>query len=116
MLYMLGKSHAQKMIRPWQYATFITTLLNTIASRLGTDATTDVMEAWVHLFAFVMRSMLPEAIKDQVVETELNINTSSEFSAGKIAQEVASVEEMKEMKRKLGKSSTGTSSDAGSAD
>ena len=47
MLYMLGKSHSQKHIRPWQYSVFVQTLLVTISSRLGTGATNDVMEAWV---------------------------------------------------------------------
>jgi hemoglobin-like flavoprotein len=82
-LHMLGKSHAQKSIRPWQYSVFVQTLLITIASRLGGKATSDVMEAWVNLFAFVMKSMLPQAIRGQVVETELNINTSSEFANGR---------------------------------
>ena len=99
-LYMLGKSHQQKGIRPWQYSTFIIVLLQTMSSRLGTKATNDVMEAWVNLFAFVMRSMLPPAIAGQVVETEISINTSSEFSAGNIAQEVEEVEQIKELKRK----------------
>ncbi len=44
MLYMLGKSHSQKQIRPWQYSVFVQTLLITIAARLGTNATLDVME------------------------------------------------------------------------
>ncbi len=44
MLYMLGKSHNQKQIRPWQYSIFIQTLLLTIAARLGTNASLDVME------------------------------------------------------------------------
>ena len=78
MLFMLGKSHSQKAIRPWQYSIFVQTLLYTISSRLGVDATNDVMESWVNLFAFVMKSMLPPAIRGQVVETELSINTSSE--------------------------------------
>jgi hemoglobin-like flavoprotein len=77
MLYMLGKSHSQKSIRPWQYAIFVQTLLNAISSRLGVDATSNVMEAWVNLFAYVMQGMLPPAIKGQVVETELNVNTSN---------------------------------------
>jgi hemoglobin-like flavoprotein len=93
LLYMLGKSHAQKAIRPWQYAIFVQTLLNTISSRLGNDATSDVMEAWVNLFAYVMRGMLPPAIKGQVVETELNINTSSEFQDGKINNEILQTEQ-----------------------
>ncbi len=44
MLYILGKSHNQKGIRPWQYSIFVQTLLNTIAARLGTNASLDVME------------------------------------------------------------------------
>jgi hemoglobin-like flavoprotein len=104
-LYMLGKSHSQKLIRPWQYSVFVQTLLNTIASRLGTDATNDVMEAWVNLFAYVVKSMLPAAIKDQVVETEVSINTSSEFDTGRVAEEVAEMEEVKEVRKKMMKGS-----------
>jgi hemoglobin-like flavoprotein len=100
-LYMLGKSHLQKAIRPWQYSIFVQTLLNTIASRLGTNATSEVMEAWVNLFAYVMQGMLPPAIKGQVVETELNINTSSAFDNGKI------LEEIREFKKGKGIRSTG---------
>lgn len=88
LLFMLGKSHSKKAIRPWQYSIFVQTLLNTISSRLGREATSDVMEAWVNLFAFVMQGMLPAAIRDQVVETELSINTSSEFTGGKVASEI----------------------------
>ena len=99
LLYMLGKSHSQKAIRPWQYSIFVQTLLNTISARLGRDATSDVMEAWVNLFAYVMRGMLPPAIKGQVVETELNINTSSEFNHGKIAEEIQDFEDEKAMRK-----------------
>jgi hemoglobin-like flavoprotein len=87
-LYMLGKSHARKNIRPWQYAVFIEMLLLTISSRLGKHATTEVMNAWVNLFALVMKSMLPVAIADQVVETEINVNTSSEFDNPHLIAEV----------------------------
>ena len=103
MLFMLGKSHSQKAIRPWQYSIFVQTLLYTISSRLGVDATNDVMESWVNLFAFVMKSMLPPAIRGQVVETELSINTSSEFASGKLADEVAELEEVKEVRKKMKK-------------
>ena len=112
LLYMLGKSHAQKAIRPWQYSVFVQTLLNTISSRLGTNATNTVMEGWVNLFAFVMQSMLPPAINGQVVETELNINTSSEFAGGRLAAEVREIEEVKEVAKKFGKmGSNGSSND-----
>lgn len=102
MLFMLGKSHAQKGIRPWQYSIFVQTLLLSVAHCLGRHATNDVMECWVNLFAFVMRSMLPEAIRGQVVVTEMNINTSTVVGDERIHQELLEVEEMREMKRKLG--------------
>lgn len=112
-LYMLGKSHSQKGIRPWQYSVFVQTLLMTIASRLGSDATSDVMESWVNLFAFVMKSMLPQAIKGQVVATELNINTSNVFNDEKINDQVKGIEEKKEKQKKYGVgSASGTNSGA----
>jgi hemoglobin-like flavoprotein len=101
-LYMLGKSHSHKGIRPWQYTVFIQCLLLTLSSRLGTAATSDVMEAWVNAFAFVCKSMLPPAIEDQVVETEINVNTSSEFASDKVSLELAAAEEMKVMRRTIG--------------
>ena len=98
LLFMLGKAHTQRLIRPWQYSIFVQTLLNTISDRLGLNAINQVMEAWVNLFAFVLQSMLPPAITGLVVETELNINTSSEFDNGKLAQEADA--EMKHIKKK----------------
>lgn len=115
-LYMLGKSHSQKGIRPWQYTTFLQTLLQTIASRLESNATNAVMEAWVHTFAFVMKSMLPPAIQGSVVETELHVNTSSEFASGKLADEVADVEEIREVRKKFKSVSSRGSRAGGSFD
>ena len=37
-----------------------------------------------------------------MIETELSINTSSEFQGGKLAQELTSVEEMRDFRKKLG--------------
>jgi hemoglobin-like flavoprotein len=51
----LGKSHAGKGIRPYQYAIFVSLLVQTISSRLETNATNVVMEAWVNLLGFVTR-------------------------------------------------------------
>jgi hemoglobin-like flavoprotein len=113
-LLMLGKSHQQKGIRPWQYSTFVIVLLQTISSRLEDLASNDTMEAWVNLFAFVMRSMLPVAIKGQVVETEISVNTSSEFNNSKISEEIEVVEEIKAMK-KAAKITSGRSSAQNSA-
>lgn len=78
MLHTLGKSHNYKRIRPWQYSVFIQCLLNTISARLGAHATHDVMSAWVHLFAFVLRTILPIAIQGLVNETEVDINIATE--------------------------------------
>ncbi|CAM9454149.1 unnamed protein product, partial [Ectocarpus fasciculatus] len=74
-LHLLGKSHAKMEIRPWQYSTFVQTLLLTISSRLGTGATTDVMSAWVNMFAFVMKGMLPSAIGPMINTREIAVNT-----------------------------------------
>ena len=69
-LYLLGRSHNKMRIRPWMYSVFVTNLLLTIADRLGSKATNQVMEAWVHLFAHTMRSMLPIAIRGLVSNDE----------------------------------------------
>eukprot|EP01041_Mallomonas_annulata_P008268 gene8268-17016_t len=105
MLYMLGVSHSQKHIRPWSYSVLVQTLLLTLAARLGTDASNAVMEAWVNVFAFIMKSMLPPAIEGQVVPTEVHINTSSDFAGGKIAEQVEVLEEVKNIRRKFSKDS-----------
>ena len=97
-----------------QYSVFVQALLLTISARLGTNATSDVMEKWVNMFAFVMKSMLPPAIENQVLETEININTSSEFADGKIANEVNAVEEVKELRRRFKKGGDGLSSNGDS--
>eukprot|EP01041_Mallomonas_annulata_P010066 gene10066-20978_t len=105
MLYMLGVSHSQKHIRPWSYSVLVQTLLLTLAARLGTDASNAVMEAWVNVFAFIMKSMLPPAIEGQVVPTEVHINTSSDFAGGKIAEQVEVLEEVKNIRRKFSRDS-----------
>ncbi len=42
-----------------------------------------------------MRSMLPPAIQNCVIETELNINNSNEFQNEKIQLELAEIEDNK---------------------
>lgn len=74
----LGKSHAGRGIRPWQYSIFVEVLLSTLSSRLGTAATNIVMEAWVNLFAFMLKIMLPFAIRGQILQKEYNINTTAD--------------------------------------
>lgn len=101
MLFTLGKSHNHKRIRPWQYSVFIQVLLNTISSRLGQDATEDVMSAWVHLFAYILRSILPVAIRGLVNETEVDINVSTDLGDSKIQDEILQQDEVREMKKIL---------------
>jgi hemoglobin-like flavoprotein len=91
-LYVLGKSHQQKQIRPWQYSVFVETLLNTLASQLGCAASADVMYAWVNLFAYVLQSMLPPAIEGLTLTNELNVNTSTIFDAVETHQEVSNTD------------------------
>lgn len=74
-LYKLGRSHCKMGIRPWMYAAFIQTLLLTIASRLEHRATHDVMEAWVNVFAFVLKLMLPSAIRGLVQNDEMTMTS-----------------------------------------
>lgn len=113
-LYMLGKSHNHKQIRPWQYSIFVQTMINTLASRLGSNATHDVMSAWVNVFAFVMKTMLPPAIKGLIVETELNSNATAEFVNEEVTQNILEVEDEKEMAKSLGSRSLNGSRYGGS--
>lgn len=92
-LYMLGKVHHYRGIRPWQYAIFIETLLQTISHCLGREATNEVMHAWVNLFAFILKGMLPTAIHNLLVETELSVNTSCAYYGGSVLEEIRSLEE-----------------------
>lgn len=109
-LYLLGRSHRHKGIRPWMYSLLLETLLLTIAERLGTEASLEVMSSWVNLVAFVFRSMMPQALQGTTIPDEMHINTSSVFEGGKTADEVHEIEEMRQLRRRLGNKS----SDAGS--
>ena len=46
------------------------------------------MEAWVNMFAFIMRSMLPLAIKSHTTETEIFINTKTAFHSDHMKAQV----------------------------
>jgi len=101
MLYMLGKAHTKKDIRPWQYAAFIETLMYTIQDTLREKGDDNTMSAWVNLFGYAMQSMLASALDGRVVETELNIATKTVFDEGRIADEVSDADEMSLMKKKM---------------
>ena len=59
----LGKAHIKMNIHPWQYSIFIETLLLTISSCLREEASFEVMESWVNLFALTLKYMLPAVLK-----------------------------------------------------
>jgi hemoglobin-like flavoprotein len=90
-LYNLGKAHTKRAIRPYMYSVFVQTLLYTIANQLGLYATHEVMEAWVNVFSFIMKSMLPPAIKGQTLDTEICINTKTEFSSDAVKAQVQEI-------------------------
>jgi len=90
-LYNLGKAHTKRAIRPYMYSVFVQTLLYTIANQLGLYATHEVMEAWVNVFSFIMKSMLPPAIRGQTLETEICINTKTEFSSDNVKAQVQEI-------------------------
>ena len=90
-LFNLGKAHTKRAIRPYMYSVFVQTLLYTIANQLGLYATHEVMEAWVNVFSFIMKSMLPPAIRGQTLETEICINTKTEFSSDNVKAQVQEI-------------------------
>jgi len=60
----LGVKHRRIVHDPWQYSIYAVNVLSTLQICLGDDATEQVMSAWMHVLAFVLRSMLPYAITD----------------------------------------------------
>jgi hemoglobin-like flavoprotein len=104
-LYMLGKAHCQKAIRPWMYSIFIQCFLNTIGHRLGSKATSDVMGAWVNLFSFILRKMLPHAIKGKIIETEFNAVVTQNVLNEDVTNQINNVQEEKEVHKRFDKTS-----------
>jgi hemoglobin-like flavoprotein len=90
-LYNLGKAHTKRAIRPYMYSIFAQTLLYTISNQLGHDASHEVMEAWVNVLSFIMKSMLPPAIKGQTLQTETSINTKTEFSSENVKTQLQEI-------------------------
>jgi hemoglobin-like flavoprotein len=98
-LYMLGKSHNHKQIRPWQYAVFVQVLLNTLSACLKEYATHEVMTAWVNLFAFMLRNMLPAAIKGLVEPVEICVNVSLDLGSTQVKEEVMEADQIRELRK-----------------
>eukprot|EP01041_Mallomonas_annulata_P003032 gene3032-5945_t len=98
-LHQLGKMHARMGIHPWQYAIYIETVLMTLSARLETDASHIVMEAWVNLFAYVMKHSMPIAIirsKPHPLDA-FHFQRSSESANAKINNNLVLDEEEREI-------------------
>lgn len=75
-LYFLGRAHVSRNIRPWQYGMFVETLIETIMITLGDDGDYECARAWVQVMAYIMRNMLPEAIRHSIKPEEHTANYS----------------------------------------
>jgi hemoglobin-like flavoprotein len=87
-LRMVGKSHVGQGIKPWMYAVFVETLVQTICHCLGLDMTEEVHDAWLNLAAFALRGMLPEVIKDsqELEEAGMTLSGKSQSQASDHSQ------------------------------
>lgn len=70
-LYLLGKTHSEKHIKPYLYSTVARTLIQSVYVCSGDDATDEAMDAWINQIAFVMKYMLVPVIETQIEETDL---------------------------------------------
>jgi hemoglobin-like flavoprotein len=70
-LYMLGKMHSEKHIKPYFYSTFARTLIQSVYVLSKDDATEEAMDAWINQIAFVMKYMIVPLVESQIEETAL---------------------------------------------
>jgi len=73
-LYFLGKAHAKRAIRPWMYSVFTETMLESLMFVLGEDATYEVSLSWTFVITYIMKKMLTEALRGQILEMEFSAN------------------------------------------
>jgi len=105
-LYVLGKAHTKRAIRPYMYSIFVQTMLYTISNQLGVYATHEVMEAWVNMFSFIMKSMLPPAIDGQTLDMEMCINSRTEFSTEAVKTQVGETQQTKSKQTSITRNSS----------
>jgi hemoglobin-like flavoprotein len=63
-LYMLGKMHWKKHIKPYFYSTFARTLFQSVYV-LSKDDATEEMDAWINQIAFVMKYMIVPLVESK---------------------------------------------------
>ncbi len=92
----LGLKHRYLVQDPWQFGIYATTIHSALKICLDTDATPQVMTAWLNVLAFILRTMLPVAITDDHIrmyagatnaatlvndEDQQNIQRNSEYKS-----------------------------------
>jgi hypothetical protein len=59
-----GHKHIQIVMDPWLFGIYTTTIHTTVRLCLDEDATPEIMNAWLHVLAFILRNMLPHYFGD----------------------------------------------------
>jgi hemoglobin-like flavoprotein len=101
-LWHLGQMHKSIIHHPYLFGIYATNIHSTIRYCLGESATHEVMSAWLHLLAFILRGMLPSYFSSHNF-TGHHIGAVNAASAinDKVHEEVRSAAEMKNLKKKL---------------
>ncbi len=59
-----GHKHISIVMDPWLFGIYATTIHTTVRLCLDEDATPEIMNAWMHVLAFILRNMLPSYFGD----------------------------------------------------
>jgi hemoglobin-like flavoprotein len=98
----LGKLHKNIVNHPHLFGIYATNIHSTIRICLGDDASHEIMAAWINLLSFILRNMLPSYFEGTKFtgHHEGAVNASSAITE-KAKDEVKSVNDMKEFKKKM---------------
>ena len=97
----LGKIHQHIVHQPFLFSIYATNLHNTIKICLGDDATADVMNAWMHTIAWVLKHMLPsymEMHKDGYFGIHTGATNATSLISDRHRQEVKDITKQKIIK------------------
>jgi hemoglobin-like flavoprotein len=98
----LGKMHKSIIHHPYLFGIYASNIHSTLRFCLGEHATQDVMSAWLHLLAFILRGMLPAYFENLPFAGHYNgaVNAVSAINE-KAHEEVRYSDEMKSLKSKM---------------
>ena len=97
----LGHIHQKIVHHPFLFAIYATTLHTTIKTCLGEDASLQIMNAWLHTIAWVLREMLPtyfEMYKNNFNGVHIGATNASSIVKEKHKQEVKDISKQKAIK------------------